>query len=315
MKKLMWLIRREYWENKAMLLWPNASIAALLVILSVSVKGRPSYQFEGQVVEPAVMTAAQISFVIKGLNDAFYIPLSLLGVLLPILVSVYCLGSLFNERDDRSALFWKSMPVSGTSTVLSKVLFALLLFPLVTLVFSLIAGVPIFLKFAISLQNSGIKADVYSTAFRDSDLLLTPLKMISLLPIYMLWALPTVGWLMMVSAWARAKPILWAVCLPVMTVLLIFILSRNLDLGLNMRWFNFNIIGRGLMSLVPASWIAYQKIDDPKLDYAHSFTAWTGDLYGPSLEMLGKSELWGGAIIGMAMLAVAVYLRQKKDVS
>ncbi|MBC3918324.1 hypothetical protein H8L32_12605 [Undibacterium sp. CY18W] len=315
MKKLMWLIRREYWENKAMLLWSNAAVAALLVIVFASLRGRPSYQFEGQVVEPAVMTAAQISYVIKGLNESFYLPLSLLGVLLPILIGVYCLGSLYNERDDRSVLFWKSMPVSGTTTVLSKVLFALLLFPLATLVFSLIAGIPIFLSFGIRLQTSGIQTNVFSAAFQDSDMLLTPLKMISLLPVYMLWALPTVGWLMMVSAWAKTKPILWAICIPMLTVWLIYIVSKNLDLGLNIRWLNFNIIGRGLMSILPASWIAYQKVDSPQIDYAHSLTAWSGDMYGPSLEMLGKSELWVGAIIGIAMLAVAVFLRQKRDVS
>lgn len=315
MKKLMWLIRREYWENKAMLLWSNVSVAVLLVIVYASGRGRPSYQFEGQVVEPAVMTASQISYVIKGLSEAFYLPLSLLGMLLPILVGVYCLGSLYNDRDDRSVLFWKSMPVSGTSTVLSKVLFALLLFPIATLVFSLIAGVLIFFSFAIRLQMDGIQTNVFSAAFQNNDMLLTPLKIISLLPVYMLWALPTVGWLMMVSAWAKAKPILWAVCVPTLTVGLIYILSKNLDLGWNIRWLNFNLIGRGLMSILPASWFAYQKLDIPQLDYAKSFAGWPGDMYGPSLDMLGKSELWVGAIIGIAMLAVAVFLRQKKDVS
>ena len=41
------------------------------------------------------------------------------------MVFFFCLGTLFDERKDRSVLFWKSLPVSDGETVLSKVAMAL----------------------------------------------------------------------------------------------------------------------------------------------------------------------------------------------
>jgi hypothetical protein len=64
--------------------------------------------------------------------------------------------------------------------------------------------------------------------------------------VYLVWALPTVGWLMMVSAWARTKVFLWAVGVPVLT-------------GVLLLWFNemFNFdmhsIGSGRTSSAAAA--------------------------------------------------------------
>jgi ABC-2 type transport system permease protein len=44
----------------------------------------------------------------------------------------YCLDALYGERRDRSILFWKSLPVSDLTTVLSKATIALVVLPLVT---------------------------------------------------------------------------------------------------------------------------------------------------------------------------------------
>ena len=44
----------------------------------------------------------------------------------------YCLDALHGERRDRSILFWKSLPVSDLTTVLSKASIPLVVLPLVT---------------------------------------------------------------------------------------------------------------------------------------------------------------------------------------
>ncbi|MBO7941747.1 DUF4135 domain-containing protein, partial [Streptomyces sp. S9] len=56
-----------------------------------------------------------------------------LGIVCLVFVFVvffYALGSLYDERKDRSILFWKSLPISDTQAVLSKLAWALLLAPL-----------------------------------------------------------------------------------------------------------------------------------------------------------------------------------------
>ena len=44
----------------------------------------------------------------------------------------YCLDALHGERRDRSILFWKSLPVSDLTTVLSKAIIPLVVLPLLT---------------------------------------------------------------------------------------------------------------------------------------------------------------------------------------
>src|SRR2546430_11655757 len=44
----------------------------------------------------------------------------------------YCLDALHGERRDRSILFWKSLPVSDLTTVLSKMTIPVVILPLVT---------------------------------------------------------------------------------------------------------------------------------------------------------------------------------------
>ena len=44
----------------------------------------------------------------------------------------YCLDALYGERRERSILFWKSLPVSDLTTVLSKATIPLVILPLVT---------------------------------------------------------------------------------------------------------------------------------------------------------------------------------------
>ena len=45
----------------------------------------------------------------------------------------YCLDALHGERRDRSILFWKSLPVSDRTTVLSKASIPLVVLPLLDL--------------------------------------------------------------------------------------------------------------------------------------------------------------------------------------
>jgi len=46
-------------------------------------------------------------------------------------------------------------------------------------------------------------------------------NMLTAIPVYLLWALPAVGWLMLCSAWARSKPFLWAVLIPVLASVMV----------------------------------------------------------------------------------------------
>ena len=53
-------------------------------------------------------------------------------------VFFYCLGALYDERKDRSVLFWKSLPMSDRETVLSKVASAIVVAPLIAIAAGLV---------------------------------------------------------------------------------------------------------------------------------------------------------------------------------
>src|SRR5258708_14857097 len=62
----------------------------------------------------------------------------------------YCLDALYGERRDRSILFWKSLPVSDVTTLLSKAIIPLVILPVV------IFGVAVVTQFCMLLIRSAV---------------------------------------------------------------------------------------------------------------------------------------------------------------
>jgi ABC-2 type transport system permease protein len=130
-----------------------------------------------------------------------------------IMLFFYLLDCLYTERKDRSILFWKSMPVSDTATVLSKLLTALVVVPVgvyvLTLITDLIVG-------AIMLAAVPGASEIWDTLawlkFRAA--------MIPALLLLMLWYSPIAAYLLLLSAWARRSVFLW-VSLPPLVLMLI----------------------------------------------------------------------------------------------
>lgn len=73
-------------------------------------------------------------------------------------------------------------------------------------------------------------------------------------PMSLLWALPTVGWLMFCSAWATSKPFLWAVLFPLLASVMLSILSAMPGVSLPIGWIWYIVGYRGLLSALPGTW-------------------------------------------------------------
>ncbi|MGH8076652.1 MAG: hypothetical protein ACREPE_04920, partial [Lysobacter sp.] len=227
------LLKREFWEHKGGMLWAPivaAGISLLLTLMAI-------VTFEimiDRVPDHATINVDGGSFQINGLDLSMLTQkmsadelvqwggaidvASFLATLWPLIVLTfvvffYCLGSLYDERKDRSVLFWKSLPLSDTSTVLSKVFSATLVAP--TLAF--VVGILSMLGFMILLSILAVfhGGNPIALVWGPSNPLTVAWKLIASIPIYALWALPTVGWLMLCSSWAKSKPFLWAIMIPV----------------------------------------------------------------------------------------------------
>jgi ABC-2 type transport system permease protein len=119
----------------------------------------------------------------------------------------YSLDALYGERRERSILFWKSLPVSDLTTVLSKAVIPLVILPLVIFVVIVATQFTMMLISSAALLSSGLAGTTWANfnLFQQSLILLYSLIVIAL------WHAPIYGWALMISGWARRATFLWAV--------------------------------------------------------------------------------------------------------
>src|SRR5256885_12651502 len=122
----------------------------------------------------------------------------------------YCLDALHGERRDRSILFWKSLPVSDLTTLLSKAIIPLVVLPVV------IFGVAVVTQFCMLLISSVvlIPSGLAGTTWANFNLLRESVVLLYGLIVIALWHAPIYGWALLVSGIARRATFLWAVLPP-----------------------------------------------------------------------------------------------------
>ena len=319
MKTMKWLVKREFWEHKGGFFWTPAVVGAIMafflaasLIAAVVLGNMHGMHINGLKVGnlSEAMDIQERGQFLEALTQGYMGTAAPLFMVLAFVVFFFCLGSLFDERKDRSVLFWKSLPVSDSETVLSKLAMALVVAPLITLVFATITGLLSLLFITITAAYFGL--NLVGDVLTSSALYLAPLQVAAMIPVYIVWALPTVGWLMMVSAWARTKPFLWAVGVPLLAGALLSWFNAMFDFNWNISWFWQNIVARGLASVVPGSWFALM---DPAGGYqlGQNDTASIGGLVSQSWRVLASANAWIGAALGAAMIYAAIRLRRYRD--
>ncbi len=316
MNTFYWLVKREYWEHSRRFFWAPivASAIFLAINLMAIITGESAASRFG--IAAQINGSAQIieqisahGHTIGAILDITVLSAAMIaGVVLTFVVFFYCLGSLYDDRRDRSVLFWKSMPVSASETVLSKFFSAAITAPVIVTIVGVITGVATLLMLLTWGAVHGLPMWPMLKVAHPVRILAT---LIALIPVNIVWALPTLGWLMMVSAWARSKPFLWAVGIPVGAGVLLswFQLTRSLDtIG---AWFWEHIVARLLLGVIPFAWLsdAADKIDNESNPNAllDLFSLQTGWGY------LQQPEAWLGAIAGMAMIAAAIWFRSHRN--
>jgi len=202
-----WSIRRELWENRSLYLAPLLAAAVFLfgfVVSAIHLRHRfSSSQLDTEQLREALTTrfdiaAALIMFI------AF-----LLGIF-------YTIDTLYGERRDRSILFWKSLPVSDLTTVLSKFCIPIVVLPMVSFAITLVTQFCMLLLSSVIFMGSGAGVGIVWTGIpflSDSSALFY-----HLLTIHGFWYAPLYAWLLLISAWAPRLPFLWAAMPPFVIV-------------------------------------------------------------------------------------------------
>jgi ABC-2 type transport system permease protein len=319
MNTMKWLMKREFWENKGGFFWAPIWVGgimsffiAIALFVGLAMGSKHGMHINGVVVSDlsTVVTAQQKAEFADGLATGYMGTAMPLFLVLGFVVFFFCLGSLFDERKDRSVLFWKSLPISDSETVLSKIAMALVVAPLITTVVATITSVILMLLICIAAAISGV--NIFGLVLSSPSTYLAPFQIAATIPVYVLWALPAVGWLMMVSAWANTKPFLWAVGVPVLTGTVLSMFNGMFDLNINVGWFWQHIVGRGLLSVAPGSWFFLTDVGNGLHATSHDGADF-GSALTQTWQVLATPSLWIGVAVGAAMIYAAMRLRRWKD--
>lgn len=278
-----WSVRRELWENRSIYLAPLGVGSFVVVGLVIHAVTMPSHL-------PGMLGTDPES---PGSPIVVYVYAATLMILTSLLVGAfYCLDALGGERRDRSILFWKSMPVSDLTTVLSKAFIPLVALPFVT--FAVLTAV---LGAMMLLSAGALVAQGRPVVLLWEELRLVRMTMglLYALVAMVLWHAPVYAFLLLVSGWARRTAALWAL-LPLLALGALEKLAMD----------TARVAALGQHRLF--GW------------YPEAFTgrARAGVPFDPLLSptpgsFLGAPGLWVGLALAGAFLAATVWLRRSRD--
>jgi ABC-2 type transport system permease protein len=321
LKNLYWLVKREFWEHRGGFFWAPVISGGVFLLLNImglitgEVLGRRPNTIHftglGGLHLDGTLDASALQSVGAALDLTLYAVAGLVVMIMAIIVFFYCIGCLYDDRRDRSVLFWKSLPISDRETVLSKVVSALVVAPTIACLVGVLAGLLLIVVAACVASLHGL--NVWQVLMHAHPLQVAA-SLIALIPMYAIWALPTVGWLMLCSAWARGKPFLWALVVPLASGVIVSWFGLMGLFNLSASWFWSNVVGRLLLSIIPGGWLRNGtplghpavQADVPTVVLDHLGLA-------NNYATLAAPDVWVGALAGIGMIAAAVWFRRWRD--
>ena len=199
-----WSIRRELWECRSLYLAPLGIAGVILLGFVFFLVPLPHTMRSSMALDPAHQ------------RDTLAHPYNLAAGLImgaAFIVSIfYSLDALYGERRERSILFWKSLPVSDLITVLSKASIPLLVLPAVAFAITAATETIMLLLSSAVLAAAGLSVAALWHQLQLFQIMFQLLY--HMVTIHLLWYAPLYAWLLLISAWVRRAPFLWAALPP-----------------------------------------------------------------------------------------------------
>jgi ABC-2 type transport system permease protein len=280
-RPMYWSVRRELWENRSIYIAPLIVAAFEVIGFAISTIGLADRRRAVLLLDPAHQRAA---------IEQPYDLAAMMMIFIVFIVGVfYCLDALHGERRDRSILFWKSLPVSDLTTVLSKVTIPLVVLPLIAFAITVCVHLIMVLETSVVLIFHGMSP---ASTWAHVPVAFNLLVLLYGLAAIALWHAPIYGWLLLVSGWARRATFLWAV-LPIIAIQIF----ERITFGTS--YFGAFVKHR-LMGFAPDAF-DFQGRDHPTIS---SLAQLTPGRY------LSSPGLWIGLVVAATFLIAAVRLRR-----
>jgi ABC-2 type transport system permease protein len=318
MSRFAWLMRREFWEHRAIWIAPAVVLGLLLlgavtgnvfmgeirIDADTEIGGAPvpaghGHESAGAEGSVRVLGAGEALELVppekrEGLLAVIYAAVA--GVMFVVLGSigfVYSLDALYADRRDRSVLFWKSLPLSDTETVLAKFCVAAVAIPVLAAAASIAGQLIIATGGSVKLALTG----------GDAALMWLPhvigggaAAAVMMAVICAFWYAPVTAYLLLASAWAPKSPFLWAVLPPIALSMLEKIA------------FGSNHVSEFLKDRMGAPLGALFNDDNVKSGALQPF-----DLAAGIADLLASPGTLLGLVGAAALLAAAIWVRRYRD--
>ena len=280
-RPLYWSVWREVLENRSIYIVPVIVAAVQVFGFAITTIGLADRRRAVLLLDPAHQRAA---------IEQPYDLAAMMMIFTVFIVGVfYCLDALHGERRDRSILFWKSLPVSDLTTVLSKVTIPLVVLPLVAFAIVVCVQLIMVLETGVVLVFHGMSP---ATTWAHVPMFQNWLVLLYGLAAIALWHAPIYGWLLLVSGWVRRATFLWAV-LPLIAIQIF----EKITFGTS--YFGAFVKHR-LFGFAPGAF-AFQGRDHPTIDSLAQLTPGT---------YLSTPGLWLGLVFALAFLVLTIRLRR-----
>jgi ABC-2 type transport system permease protein len=303
MKPFVGLVKRELWEHPVLYIGPIAANAFFaLTTLVLVVRGIGTEENLRNIVSGLNMAGDTAIEVARNLVLA-----SPIAVVFGVTVFVgyfYFIDCLYAERKERSILFFKSMPVTDTLTVLSKLFSGAVVLPALSVLAFIVTQlcVMIFASAAVAITD-GEPSMLWNVGSLLRNWIFTLYVLLS----SVLWYSPFIAFLVLASAWAKRSVFLWS-------------LSPLLLMHVESLLPGPNFLGRTIFGhfggYFAAAFSTEMKLSmgDPS-----SFARSVGNGPRHVLELadpigfMMEPALWIGGVIAAALVTTAIWLRRNRD--
>jgi ABC-2 type transport system permease protein len=284
---MYWSVRRELWEIRSIYIVPLIAAGVYLLGFLISLFWLPHSVRALSALDPAQQ---RIQLAMP------YAHAGMLIMAVAFIVGIfYSIEALHGERRDRSILFWKSLPVSDRTTVLSKASIPLVVLPLLVFAITVVLQIiMVLLSIAVLLMSGASTATPWAPPLFEMQFVLLYGAIV-----IVLWHAPIYCWFLLVSGWARRAPFLWAV-LPLVAIGVFEYIA-----------FHTSYIGSPLHDrLFGFAAAAFDLKDKNGVPIDGHFIPLTQLAPG---RFLSNPSLWIGLIVAAACLAAAVRLRRYRE--
>ncbi|NVJ66863.1 MAG: hypothetical protein HWE16_10260 [Gammaproteobacteria bacterium] len=318
MNTFLTLLKREYWEHKTGFQWVPVGISALSLfttLLAVLFLTNDTVKVSIGASNPTDLFGlweATASDEDKSLAMTawYYMNIINLAVVMGFVGYFYCLGALYDDRKDKSILFWKSLPISDTETVLSKVVSVTLLLPLIIWVISIATNIGMML---IGLLFAAMSyGDIAGMVFAPGSIFMASAYQLMANVMAVLWVFPFIGYLLFISSATKRVPFLvsW---LPIIVILIVeSIVFRS---GYFISWIGNQLTGIGKAYSTPMAMMSQVEEEGvSELKDIAGRIGWEFDSgWGSYSSQLADGNLWFGLVIGALFIVGAIYIRRYRD--